>query len=483
MILGKDLKEKQNEKWRKIAIETFADGRDEMNLAEFPLAAIGDRFLDGTKTVVFTDTVWDREKRKHLPRQLTISGSDRYGLPTAKDDDILLACIQLSSIGDFHKREVQFSRYELLKLLRWPDESRYYHRLSTSLRRWKGITVYSDRAFYDNARKSWVNRDFGVFDNLIIYQREVEEGVRSPASSWFVWNEVLFNSFQAGYVKQLDWNLYCNLKDPVAKRLYRFLDKRFYRGDRVEIDLHELAFNKLRVSNSYNTAQIKRALSKGIEELEQVWQLQTSQERFRKLGRGKWEAVFQRKRVRSKAKAATVIEPDSLANELVRRDVGPAAAAELAAGHSQERVRTMIELYDWHNQKGEVKGAGFLVAGIKSDEPYRLPSGFETKDQKQARKDALNSRKQAQQELRVREDANRAAQEKAELRRFQTFYESLSEDDQDAFERMALAKASRMTLQLLGDAEKKSSPIADVYRQSIFREHFRRIAAEANQHC
>src|SRR5210317_1087859 len=104
-----------------------------MNLAEFPLAAIGDRFLDGTKTVVFADTVWDRDTRKHLPRQLTISGSDRYGLPTAKDDDVLLGCIQLSSIGDFHSREVKFSRYELLKLLRWPDESRYYHRLSTSL--------------------------------------------------------------------------------------------------------------------------------------------------------------------------------------------------------------------------------------------------------------------------------------------------------------------------------------------------------------
>lgn len=485
MILGKELKEKQNDKWRKIALETFADGRDEMNLAEFPLAAIGDRFLDGTKTVVFSDTVWDREKREHLPRQLTISGSDRYGLPTAKDDDILLACIQLSSIGDFHDREVKFSRYELLKLMRWPDESRYYHRLSTSLRRWKGTTVYSDRAFYDNARKSWVNRDFGVFDNLYIYEREADEGARAPASSWFVWNEVLFQSFQAGYVKQLDWNLYCSLKDPVAKRLYRFLDKRFYRGDSVVIDLHELAFNKVRVSRSYNTAQIKRALAKGIKELEEVWQLRPNPERFRKLGRGKWEAVFERKRTRTKPKKPTpaVVEPDSLANELVRREVGPAAATELVASYPQDRIQTMIELYDWHNQKGEVRGAGFLVAGIKSDEPYRLPKDFETKEQKQARNDALNSRKRAELELKTRTEANRANQEKAELRRFQTFYESLSESDQDEFERIALSKANRMTLQLLADAEKKSSPIADVYRQSILMAHFRGIAAEANQHC
>ena len=56
---------------------------DELNLAEFPLAAISDRFLDGTKTVVLEDTVFDREQNRHLPRRLTLSGSDRYGLPTS----------------------------------------------------------------------------------------------------------------------------------------------------------------------------------------------------------------------------------------------------------------------------------------------------------------------------------------------------------------------------------------------------------------
>ena len=50
---------------------------DELNLAEFPLAAISDRFLDGTKTVVLEDTVFDREQNKYLLRRLTLSGSDR----------------------------------------------------------------------------------------------------------------------------------------------------------------------------------------------------------------------------------------------------------------------------------------------------------------------------------------------------------------------------------------------------------------------
>ena len=61
---------------------------DELNLAEFPLAAISDRFLDGTKTVVLEDTVFDREQNKFLPRRLTLSGSDRYGLGCATNRNI-----------------------------------------------------------------------------------------------------------------------------------------------------------------------------------------------------------------------------------------------------------------------------------------------------------------------------------------------------------------------------------------------------------
>jgi len=128
-------------KARRDDLGAFVSGRDELNLAEFPLASISERFLDGTKTVVFEDTVWDEQKRARLPRKLTISGSDLYGLPTAKDDDVLLACVQLSSLEDFSSREVQFSRYELLKLLRWRDETRNYRRLMLSLSRWKSLTV------------------------------------------------------------------------------------------------------------------------------------------------------------------------------------------------------------------------------------------------------------------------------------------------------------------------------------------------------
>ena len=48
-------------------------GRDEMNLAEFPIAALTDYVPRGQNTIRFSDGVGS----------LLITGSDAYGLPTA----------------------------------------------------------------------------------------------------------------------------------------------------------------------------------------------------------------------------------------------------------------------------------------------------------------------------------------------------------------------------------------------------------------
>ena len=224
-------------------LDSYREGRDELNLAEFPLATISDRFLDGTKTVVICDQVWDRDRREHVPRKLTISGSDRYGLPVAKDDDVLLACVQLSSMVGFADRRVDFTRYELLKLLRWPQDSKSYRRLAPRFAAGRERRVYSDRTFYDHGRKSWVNRDFGIFDNLFIYERE--ERTAESARSWFVWNEVIFDSFQAGYLKALDWDLYCRSGKPGCQATVSISRQTVLPRWRSSIDLHELAFRKL----------------------------------------------------------------------------------------------------------------------------------------------------------------------------------------------------------------------------------------------
>src|SRR5436305_14095135 len=95
-------------------------GRDEMNLAEFPIALLADRAPRGQKTLYFED--------QH--GRLTVTGSDAHGLPTAVDSDVIVALIYLTKLrNDFRDVKVHFSRYELIKLLNWPVEGGSYKRL------------------------------------------------------------------------------------------------------------------------------------------------------------------------------------------------------------------------------------------------------------------------------------------------------------------------------------------------------------------
>jgi Replication initiator protein A len=457
--------------------ESYRNGRDELNLAEFPLAPIAERFLDGRKTVVLHDDVWDVERREMVPRELAISGSDRYGLPTAKDEDVLLACVQLSSKDDFRSREVHFSRYSLLKLLRWDDSTRNYRRLLTSLRRWKGVTIYSTRAFYDHAAKSWVNRDFGLFDNLYVYEREHAADGNPESRSWFVWNEVLYNSFQAGYLKTLDWDLYCRLQNPVAKRLYRFLDKRFYRQDRITLDLHDLAFHKVRVSQGYNTAQVKRALQTGIRELESLWDLRPLPpgKRFVKLGRGRWQAVFERQPKPARERKTASAHP--LEQKLVERQVSASVARSLVREHPAERIESVIELFDWHNGRGESRSPGFLVAGIRSADGFTPPTGFETSAERRRRDTARNSRIAAERELREQREAKAAEQEGARQQAFTSFWEGLNTGERAAFEKVAFQAADAMKRD--GYRRAGGGPLQNQYWLMILREHFEKSSGAA----
>src|SRR5215210_5937361 len=98
-------------------------GKDEMNFAEFPIALLTDRVPKGQKSIKFEDQIYDERRKKVITRRRIIEGSEEYGLPTATDDAVILALIQLTKQrSDFTRREVNFTRLELIKMLGWADE-------------------------------------------------------------------------------------------------------------------------------------------------------------------------------------------------------------------------------------------------------------------------------------------------------------------------------------------------------------------------
>src|SRR4051794_38835185 len=162
------------------------NGRDEMNLAEFPITLLADRVPRGQKTLVFRDG----------EQTLTVTGSDAYGLPTGVDADVIVALIQLTKqANNFTDPTVSFTRYGLLRLLGWPNKGSSYQRLTQSLKCWTGVTLNYEKAWWDNKAKRKVDATFHIIETVVITESSPAgddgQAGEHPYSS-FTWNRRFF---------------------------------------------------------------------------------------------------------------------------------------------------------------------------------------------------------------------------------------------------------------------------------------------------
>lgn len=359
------------------------DGRDELNLAEFPLAAIADRVPDDQKTLVFEDQIFDAGKSTMITRRLTISASDKFGLPTSLDDEVILGLIKLSKQNRFTEKKVYFSRYQLIQILGWRHEGRSYDRLEKSLKRWLGVTLYYDKAWWDKDAQSWVDENFHILEHVTLYDQErrltrLRSGNSEPPLSSFTWNDVVFRSFKSGNLKTIDLGVFRQLEYAAAKRMYRFLDKRFWHKSRWDFDLTEFACEHIGLSRNYDTGQLKRRLQPAITELVDVGFLEplSPAQRFIKISRGQWRVVFIKKDVA--ALEAPGQEDALLIQRLTACGVTPSVATELVREYPSELIETQLEVL---NRLRRVKSresirnpAGYLVKSIR--EGYLPPVSF-----------------------------------------------------------------------------------------------------------
>jgi hypothetical protein len=235
--------------------------RDEMNLAEFPLTVLSKRSDPSVKTLEFSDTVKGKNGDV-INRKWIITGADKFGLPTSSDDEVLLGLLKLTADDGLRNPKVYFTRYELLKILRWTTEGRSYARLQNALDRLSGVRIKATNAFYDNESKLHSTRNFGILDAY-----EINDG-RDTRPSFFTWSEVLFKSFQVGFIKKLDLEFYLDLQSAVSKRLYRYLDKHFWYRSRMQVNLFILAHEKIGISRNYVYASsLRQQLEPALEEL------------------------------------------------------------------------------------------------------------------------------------------------------------------------------------------------------------------------
>lgn len=373
--------------------------RDEMNLAEFPLTVLSTRSNPKLKTLEFHDTIRGKSGEV-VDRHWIITGADRFGLPTASDDEVLLGLLKLTVDDGFRDRKVFFTRYELLRILRWTTEGRSYVRLQKALDRLSGVRIKATNAFYDNESKSHSTRNFGILDGY-----EINDG-RSlePKPSFFTWSDVLFKSFQVGFIKKLDFDYYLGLQSAVSKRLYRYLDKHFWYKSKVQINLFTLAHEKIGISRNYAYASsLKQQLDPAIEELvargflagcEYVGKGKDT-DVILFAGTGKPRSVDAK---RDKAASTSANDAPSIPDQnvvsledqvlkaLTERGIAAPQAQRLISGRQAAELQRMLEIVSYYDElRVSAQGqkisspVGFLYRAVERPAEFKLPKAVEAK--------------------------------------------------------------------------------------------------------
>ncbi len=380
---------KQNDETRKI-------GKDEMNLVEFPITLLSKRKSPGSNVLEFTDTITG-EDGTLVKREWTVSGSEKYGLPLAIDNDVLLALLVIGKESNFSSPVINFSRYRLLKIMGLEtDAGSNYKRMEDMFDRLTGVRIKSKNAFWDNERKAYVSVNVGIFDEYQIYEGKPKKGTHMQENlplSFVRLNNTLYQSIKAGYIKSLEVDIYFTLKSSIAKRLYRYLDKKRYDGKRkFEMNLYALAYVHIGFDDeTYKFAsKIKEKLDPAHEELLVAGFLKSAE--YQTTADGTSEKViytFGRKPELAEKNSVPAEAPheetpdkktevaDALLEALAEVGVTRKVAEQIAREHPRDAIQSQIEALHYRDA---VDPAAVLVASIQDN--WNYPAAYKTHKKK-----------------------------------------------------------------------------------------------------
>ena len=432
-------------------------GKDEMNLAEFPITLLSDR---KDLTMITREVpVRDEHTGVTVIRKVTVTGSEQYGLPSTQDNLILLGLIYLTKrANNFSERRIWFTRSELIKVLGWADSGQSYSRVELSLKRWANVFVLYENSWWEKPKQAYSTKGFGIIDDF-----ELNDGSQSRQPALFksniAWNDVFFQSLEAGFVRTLDLKLLLRLKHPTSQQMYRFLGKHFYHSPTLTLDLRTFACEHVGLDRGYkDNGKLKEKLRPALEELEEIGFIEPMErdKRYAKVGPKQWTITIRRRAdlelIEDSLDTASPLagpEPTEQEKALIARGVTAATAAELVLAYPGDRIQTKLEAFDWMLERKDKRvsknPAGYLAESIRKD--YATPRGFESLAERKLRAEAQNEQRRKVQEAKQRAAEEQRAKEEAEQARIADHWEKLSETEQEILQQDAL-KSTDLTFMI-----------------------------------
>jgi len=245
----------------------------EINLEGFPLFS-RQKTPEGNALEVRQSISTDNGQR--LNQLWRVTSSADFSLPGTYDEDVFVGVMALvKRRGGMPKDgKIRFSTYELLQALGKSKKGTAYKKLRQSLDRIASTIYYSENAFFNVEDESLETYRFTLW--TIHFSRARGSDGRAAEHHTLKFDDIIIRSYNAGYLKLLDTDLYFALKIPLAKALYRLLDQRRRESMGWSVNVRELR-DLLAMSKSYGaTSRIWEVLAPAHRALKREKYLQSA---------------------------------------------------------------------------------------------------------------------------------------------------------------------------------------------------------------
>ena len=442
-----------------------------MNLLEYSFSSASNRANRSIDELLFEHEAREAETGQSVVRRVSMSFSSKYGRPTIEDDQVYVGFQALT----YDRRRqgcdsarLEFTRYEILKAIGWRDTGPNYAKIDRAINRIGGVWVVAENAFYDRVAASWVDKKFHIIDESHLFSREKYDlarganGTLRGPRSWIRWGAPFYQSFAEGYLATFDLDEYRAVKGGIAKKLFRYANKRLWKRHRFVIGLRSLAEEKLGFKPEQFEAELARSLAVPFTELKRFGIDCT----IKQQGRSKQVQITKKERRKRVQNPSSPVP--GLAKQLLARGVDN--GVELVQRFDAEKIRDQIENYDDRRRHGNNVGPGWLRCAIEKD--YGFRKGFKPSrlvaDEKKARAEkrlqALATKNREEAELQAQQAADREA-----FSKFLKFRDSLGDQRCRELEDEVLSKCSGFVRNFVLKARRNNE--VGMFHQLLWEQH------------
>lgn len=327
--------------------DLLGTGFDHASLALMPF--VPGREHNSTEPLTVTVQVPVDEKIRRV--SYTMLPGPGVSLPSQTDQLVLLALLQQWLAGPETER-LAFERRPLLQAIGWPTGGAGYRQLREALERLTRMVIRIESELV--GRDGTAYRE-GVGDAHLLDRWWLGDDGRA----WVVWGDLVTEARAIGDIKRLDWALLLRLQDPVARQLYRLVDRATLSGQTEwTVRWRTLAqLCGLSPDGYAKPAKLKQRLAPRLDQLVSEGVLERWQ-----YERGGTFILSVRNYLRGR-----------LRQSLLDAGVYPEAARQLVAGYDEVRIIGQLDALTFGLHGVVASAGGYLTEAIRRPFDLRYP--------------------------------------------------------------------------------------------------------------